>query len=298
MLLAVTGVVVGQVGGNGDALLGPHQKGSFAESLDAIEDPEFREFAAKFQTVLHLEAQKMLRLPPQQRAEFIEGLEQISCSNKECTELRDHYETYDVPFELAPLRQLHMALRALLKKGWKAERISSEVIRFAGIENQLHETDRETDDDVTACQEDCQRTYLIAAATAMTAYISGLAGCTALGPVAWIPCYAAVTWAYAWAVTQAGQNAEECVEDCEQRYGGGDGTDGDDSSSSDEEYCEQDSDCASDEWCDKGTLGVGQNECKPKKEEGQVCVRDSQCETDCCKFYWYFWQCRPSSKCD
>lgn len=66
--------------------------------------------------------------------------------------------------------------------------------------------------------------------------------------------------------------------------------------------CEADSDCPRDEWCDTGTLSVGDNVCKPDKSIGQVCSRDAKCASGCCKYD--FWQhpvsmtCNPASDCN
>ena len=61
--------------------------------------------------------------------------------------------------------------------------------------------------------------------------------------------------------------------------------------------CSDDDDCAADEWCDRVLL-VGFNQCVPKRTEGYACTRDEQCQSDCCKFYWIWWECRPADRCN
>jgi hypothetical protein len=66
--------------------------------------------------------------------------------------------------------------------------------------------------------------------------------------------------------------------------------------------CDSDADCEKNEWCDTGTLGFGDNVCKPDKHIGEVCSRDAKCLSGCCKYD--FWQnpvsmtCNPASDCN
>ena len=67
---------------------------------------------------------------------------------------------------------------------------------------------------------------------------------------------------------------------------------------SDEEdkACEEDSDCPSGEYCHK----VGDNDCRPKLDEGQLCSRGGNCKSNCCKPHIsaaFLPICRPASKC-
>ncbi|MFQ5527042.1 MAG: Dickkopf N-terminal cysteine-rich domain-containing protein [Thermoanaerobaculia bacterium] len=61
--------------------------------------------------------------------------------------------------------------------------------------------------------------------------------------------------------------------------------------------CTSDGHCDNDEYCDEGTLGIGENQCKNKKNEGTSCSRNNQCKSGCCKLFNFKVQCRPSSKC-
>lgn len=50
------------------------------------------------------------------------------------------------------------------------------------------------------------------------------------------------------------------------------------------ESCDKDSDCSSDQYCDKGTLTVGKNRCKPKRINGEKCTRKKQCQSNRCRY--------------
>ena len=61
--------------------------------------------------------------------------------------------------------------------------------------------------------------------------------------------------------------------------------------------CNENRDCANNQYCDKGTLGVGKNQCKTKKPLGDSCSLGRQCASGCCKLHNLKVQCRPSKKC-
>jgi hypothetical protein len=68
---------------------------------------------------------------------------------------------------------------------------------------------------------------------------------------------------------------------------------------SDEEdkECQDDSDCAPNEQCDK----VGENDCRPKLHEGELCSRGGECLSNCCKPHisaGFLPICRPADKCN
>ena len=56
--------------------------------------------------------------------------------------------------------------------------------------------------------------------------------------------------------------------------------------------CKQDDDCSGNRFCEKGTLGIGQNECVAKKADGVGCTRASQCAGGACNVRCY----TPNSK--
>ena len=140
------------------------------------------------------------------------------------------------------------------------------------------------------CHDICHAQFVVAAAVAMHAYIAALAAAAAAsvtGPAALIAVLIASA-SYAYAIYQANEALKNCRAAC----------DGETSST---EECVRDSDCASDEFCWTGVLGWGQNECRPVKPLGDVCSRDGQCDSGCCKYHFFTnpvsMVCRPASKC-
>lgn len=65
-----------------------------------------------------------------------------------------------------------------------------------------------------------------------------------------------------------------------------------------QDECQEDRDCRSNQYCDKGTAGIGRNVCKTDKALGDACSRAGQCASNCCKVHNFKLQCRPSSKCN
>jgi hypothetical protein len=123
-------------------------------------------------------------------------------------------------------------------------------------------------------------------------YIFGftLLGCTGVlwFPPASIGCFIEGAGQAAWSEADAEIQFDDCVDDChgEPDYG----------------ECQSDADCAKAEWCDTGTLSIGDNVCKADKAIGQVCSRDAKCASGCCKYD--FWQnpisetCNPAGDCN
>ena len=60
-----------------------------------------------------------------------------------------------------------------------------------------------------------------------------------------------------------------------------------------EPVCTDDLDCEDGRFCDKGTAGVGRNQCKPLKTMAQACTRDGECQTDRCAGL----QCAAADEC-
>ncbi|UJR86243.1 dickkopf-related protein [Sandaracinus amylolyticus] len=194
------------------------------------------------------------------------------------------YAALDQRYALSPLsRDLR---REVLDRA--VTRFSRERRAIDGwIEYELDQIDPEGTEDVSdACILDCQRRFATAAALALQAYIASLAAATIAGP-AWPVLVIAATAAYSYALYEANEANEDCIAECE----GIPPTD----------YCEEDSDCADDEYCWTGVLGVGMNECRPKKDEGRTCSRHGQCESGCCRLHVptnpVSRVCRPSDRC-
>lgn len=65
--------------------------------------------------------------------------------------------------------------------------------------------------------------------------------------------------------------------------------------------CRRDADCARGQFCHKPP--AGRASCKPERSEGQSCVRDGQCASNCCKLRPSIIlgipskECRPSNRC-
>lgn len=153
--------------------------------------------------------------------------------------------------------------------------------------NSLNEASAVTDDAPSECLEDCEEEYRADHNLASTIWWIQNILCLPLGigaPICQLE--ALIQWQIAEAEARA--DYDDCIEICL-------GLDPDGE-------CEDDEDCDQDEWCDTGTLGFGDNVCKPDKSIGQVCSRDAKCLSGCCKYD--FWQhpvsmtCNPASDCN
>ncbi len=154
------------------------------------------------------------------------------------------------------------------------------------IENEIHDIDGDVDTTVDACEALCIAEYSVAASAAVAAYIGELIAAVAAGPAG--PVVAIIGLAqFNWTMAETQARLNRCMDECNGIF-------------SDE--CGWDPDCGNDEYCWKGVLGIGENQCKPLKDEGKVCSRDGQCDTGCCKYH--FWSnpvsqvCRPSDRCN
>lgn len=68
----------------------------------------------------------------------------------------------------------------------------------------------------------------------------------------------------------------------------------------DDDLCGDDL-CKPDEYCWTGILGIGADECRPRRESGQTCSNHEACLSGCCKYHVLSDPvskvCRPSSAC-
>ena len=68
------------------------------------------------------------------------------------------------------------------------------------------------------------------------------------------------------------------------------------------DFCGEWDVCEEDEYCWKGVLGIGADECRPKKAQGKVCSNHDKCLSGCCKYHFpshpVSKTCRPASKCN
>ena len=254
-------------------------------------DPKLRSFARLVEAAMDEDAASFLDLSPEDRVRVQRRTERkmLRCEQRGCRATNRFFERQGLSFDVERALEIAELYESLRDDGYSEDEIANTMIQAGGMEYELHETDREVSDVYYGCQKNCKYVYQIETIAAFTVYSSSLAGCTLLGPGAPF-CIAAATWAYVQALELAGRRANDCLDRCDELYGeDGSATTG---------TCEEDSDCGTNQWCDKGIFfGLGYNECKDKKEEGKACSRDGVCLSDCCKFYWYHWECRPASKC-
>ncbi len=154
------------------------------------------------------------------------------------------------------------------------------------IENELSDVEGDVDTTTDECEALCITEYTVLASLAMTAYIVQLVAAVAAGPAG--PLIAIIAFAdFNWAMATAQGQLNVCMDECNGDFSN---------------ECGWDPDCGTEEYCWRGPLGFGQNECRSKRDEGKVCSRDSQCETECCTYN--FWSnplsqvCRPADRCN
>ena len=145
------------------------------------------------------------------------------------------------------------------------------------------------EEDTADCLDDCLEEYTAAHNEAGFEWAEDMIECSlSVTPLAVIICLAVVTGEWAVAELVATNNYDNCQDECLGIPPQGE--------------CDSDLDCLSTEWCDTGTLTIGDNECEPDKSIGQVCSRDAKCLSGCCKFD--FWQhpvsmtCNPATDCN
>ena len=148
----------------------------------------------------------------------------------------------------------------------------------------------EDDDAYEACKQVCLNAQFAAVVLALSFFVVEMAFGVFLFP--WeIPI---ILWAMAqlsYALTKSEAEFERCLAACE----GGD-------IDLDIKTCGDDEVCTDSEYCWKGVLGIGKDECRPKKAQGKVCSDDDHCQSGCCKLH--AWTnpvsktCRPASACN
>jgi hypothetical protein len=149
--------------------------------------------------------------------------------------------------------------------------------------------DDDEEEDTADCLNDCVDEYIAAHNAAIWDYLLDLVQCGSSGnPFAIAICMLVATAECAFEQLVATNNLDNCEDDCLGIPPQG--------------TCDSDSDCLASEWCDTGTLGIGDNECEPDKFIGEVCSRDAKCLSGCCKYD--FWQnpvsmtCNPAADCN
>lgn len=139
------------------------------------------------------------------------------------------------------------------------------------------------------CEDPCEATLAEAIGAASVQMTNAMAA--ALNQSNWFLKVGAIIAAsakYAADLARATRAHRECREEC---YGF-DLTD----------ECAFDSECDADEYCFKGVLGIGKNQCRPLKGVGLGCARPTQCDTGCCKYHPgtnpFSKTCRPADRCE
>ena len=143
-------------------------------------------------------------------------------------------------------------------------------------------------DDWDQCTAACYAIYMAGLVIALGFFIAAMAVAVVTFP--WGLILAAVAIAvFDRAVAELQAALAVCLAEC-------DGTVGDLDFCGDWDVCEED------EYCWTGILGIGDDECRPKKENGKVCSKHEKCLSGCCKYHFPSHPvskvCRPASKCN
>ena len=140
------------------------------------------------------------------------------------------------------------------------------------------------------CELACTNAYILAMVIPLALFILEMVLAAVLFPFGILIAMFAIAQLN-WALTVAGAALNQCLAACDgvpADNGGG-------------ELCGGDI-CQQDEYCWKGVLGIGKDECRSKKKQGNVCSNHAQCNTDCCKLHT--WSnpvsktCRPANACN
>ncbi|PRQ09751.1 dickkopf-related protein [Enhygromyxa salina] len=155
------------------------------------------------------------------------------------------------------------------------------------IENELRDITEPLDTQIDDCEAECILIYGVSAASALTTYIGILAAAAASGIFAPV-IIAAGTASYFVSLALAESAKNDCMAVCNGEQPSG-------------EECDKDTDCNGNEFCWKGVIGFGKNECRPEKPQGDTCARHGQCTSNCCKLHLptnlISKTCRPANAC-
>ncbi|MEM6996165.1 MAG: hypothetical protein AAF721_37000 [Myxococcota bacterium] len=138
------------------------------------------------------------------------------------------------------------------------------------------------------CEAVCYAAYLYALTIALAAFLALMAVAVLLFPWGIILAYFAIAW-FTEAIAEAQALLELCLAECE---GVADGL----------VLCGGTMVCGPDEYCWTGVLGIGADECRPKKDPGDTCANAAQCHSGCCKLHLPTHPvskvCRPANRCN
>jgi hypothetical protein len=155
------------------------------------------------------------------------------------------------------------------------------------VEYQLEALDEPIPEVSRECLQDCMRIFALEMAAAIKTALGALAACQLVPVPGNLICVAGAMASFAITSHSINRANDNCVAACEGLPP--------------DSYCNDDADCAGTEYCDRGFIGIGANECLPLRREGQTCSRSGQCDTGCCRYRPLsnpFWPiCRPASRC-
>lgn len=141
------------------------------------------------------------------------------------------------------------------------------------------------------CEMACLNAYIFAISIQLMVFVVLMAVAVVTFPFG-IPIAMFAIAQLNWALTLAGAALNRCLAACEDIPPNDGGP----------ALCGGDDLCEKDEYCWKGVLGIGKDECRSKKKQGNVCANHDQCQTDCCKLHT--WSnpvsktCRPANACN
>lgn len=251
-------------------------------------DPAFHAFFQSFRETTAPFMQRGMTMPPQAQQQFIAGLQQVQCSPG-CPQLNQYLSQFGMQVDPSRLVQVMHQEEQLRARGATQANLVHAMINFGGIDYQIHPVDPgqyNQNPDYGACLEDCAIEFAYATYLAMSAYFTSMVGCAAL-TVGWPACVAVATAAYAFAMWQANKALEGCQSRCEDICDSSDPDCGSGSSTLNQ-ACSYDSECASSEHCNTILQGFP-GKCKADFSRGHACARNSWCTSNNCN--WAF--CAP-----
>lgn len=132
------------------------------------------------------------------------------------------------------------------------------------------------------CKDDCRDAFLDAVEAAEERFAERLEVCA--DKAGWRRgfCRALAGGRLTSEIARARHVMEDCIENCNETHGepGEGGA---------VNTCSRDSDCAADEYCTVGFMGLGSHECRQKKVNGDRCSRSRQCLSNRCRWG----KCKP-----
>mgnify|MGYP000152976374 FL=1 len=137
------------------------------------------------------------------------------------------------------------------------------------------------------CEQLCINIYTAAATIAVAAFVIAMGIAAVTFPFGIILAQVAVA-ALNRALAEAQAERDVCIAACDGEI-------------IEVDLCGDADICEDDEYCWTGVLGIGADECRPKKNQGRTCANHEQCLSDCCKLH--VWTnpvsktCRPANAC-